>query len=158
MWELQVHIGLLRYWKDKITTLFSIKYYCCWWSFFDSSSLTSVIWISAIAAAARRSRYSFAFLLHEELMYLCSLMMVAFQYHNVIRVGTSIESDAQYTILMFSIPLHESRHLYPGITCQLFQYSISPYAFPLLWLKRCHLLISAFLLSDVTCYVFLLGL
>ena len=50
--------------------------------------------------------------------------MVVFQHHNVIRVGTSIESDAQYTILMFSIPLHLSRHLYPCIICQLFHFPL----------------------------------
>ena len=39
----------------------NIKYYCCWWSLFDSSSLISFIRISAIAAAVRCGRYSFAF-------------------------------------------------------------------------------------------------
>ena len=51
-------------------------------------------------------------------MYLCSLIMVVFQHHNITLVGTSIKSDAWYTILILSIPLNVSRHLCPCVTCQ----------------------------------------
>ena len=100
----------------------NIKYYCCWWSLFDLPSLISFIRISAIVAAVRRCWYSFAFASSVDVFVFTD--NGCFQHHNVIRVGTSIESDAQYTILMFSIPLHLSCHLWPCITCQLFHFPL----------------------------------
>ena len=134
----------------------SIKYYCWWWLVFDllwlvsSSEFPLLLLLYVVVGIPLH--------LHQALMYLCSLIMITFQHHNIIRVGTSIESDAQYTILMFSIPLHVPCHLCLCITCEPFQYSISPCAFHHFRLKRCHLMISASCLFDVTCYVFLLGL
>ena len=158
MQQFQVLTGLLRYWKGKVTTLspylmVNIKYYCCWWSFFDLPSLVSFIWISPIAAAVRHGRYSFVFA--------SSVDIFVFTDDGCFSTLQCNSSGYKYWIgrLIYDFHvLNPTAHINPSLplynlsTILIFHFPLS-FSSPLI--KTMSPMISASLLLDLTYYAFL---